>query len=205
MAGPWERCRQPGTGVAVAVVLLAVAPSIGHAQVARPYVGLGYVASAPELFGGGAIYGVLPGLLGGLGLYIDAKFDLERPTENRGYEPDLTAEQVENEIGDEFFRSEGSWYNINAALMRPLNDRLVLYLGAGYASQKIYNRYHDEEQTGEYGFGNYYWVEDVAAARTVVNVLGGAFIRIADNINVQFGAERHPNGFTVGASYLLPL
>lgn len=190
--------------LAFLAMLAVLLPATASGQ-DRSYVGLGYVASAPELFAGAQLYGVSADLFGGLGLYVDAKFDIDRPTEEPGYESGLTAEQVENEIGDEFFRSDDVWYNVNAALMRPVTESLVLYVGAGYASRKTYNQYEDPDGPGEYGVGGFYWVEDQRLEVTRVNLLGGAMMSISSRINVHFGAELQPKGIHVGASYLFPL
>lgn len=163
--------------------------------------GVGYVANAPEMMAGGAGYVILP-VLGGVGLYVDAKFDLSSPEDEDNFDPGLTAQDVDDELGDEFIDNASSWRSFNAAVVRPLTPSLMMYAGAGYVQETAYREYHDD--TGTRGLAGYYWVESPDEDATRVNVLIGMFLRLTPWVNAQFGVESAPRGATVGASITLP-
>jgi hypothetical protein len=144
---------------------------------------------------------VLP-VLGGLGVYVDGKLDTSPPSDHPGFESDLTAQQVDDEIGDEFQGDESSWRSFNVALVRPVTPSLMVYAGAGYARESAYRQYYDESLTR--GQGGLYWVESPAEDESTVNVLVGMFLRMTSHINAQFGVENAPRGVTVGLSLVLP-
>lgn len=197
-----SRSRLPWVwGVLLLVVARAPISAQERAGSAGPVFGVGYVANAPDLFAGGAAYMILP-VLGGLGLYVDAKFDTSSRSGEDSFEPGLTANQVDNEIGDDFQDDDTSWRSFNAAIIRPVTPSLMLYAGAGYAEESAYRQYRDETQTR--GIGGLYWVESPDEDRTTVNVLAGMFLRMTRRLNAQFGVESAPRGFSVGLSVVLP-
>ncbi len=183
------------------LVCIAAASEATAQAPARTRVGFGYVADAPSLMAGGAAYAIFP-VAGGLGLYVDAKFDASSPTRESNYEPGLTAQQVEEQYGDTFLYSEDSWRAFDLALVRPLRPALSVYAGAGYARKRKYNEYHD--LTGERGIAGHYWVEDTAGRSNTVNLMGGFMFRMGRFIYSQFGVESAPRGVTVGLSVALP-
>jgi hypothetical protein len=197
-------------GCLVAAALAAAAPA--SAQIAypgtgvptspQPRIGAGYVANIPNQFVGVSAH-FLSRRLGGIGLYVDAKFDLDSPADEPGYLPNLTVAEVEAERNDQILRREGSWTSVNAALMRSLTPQMVVYAGAGYSDAREYREYVDE--AGQMGMLGLYWVRDEAASGARLNVLGGVMLQISPVLALQLGGESSPGGFTVGASYLIPL
>lgn len=196
-----SRCGLPWVWCVLLLLLSGPLRAQERAGSAGPVFGFGYVANAPELFAGGAAYLVLP-VLGGLGLYVDAKFDTSARSGEDSFEPGLTARQVDDEIGDEYQDDDASWRTFDAALVRPITPSLMLYAGAGYAEESAYRQYRDETQTR--GIGGLYWVESPDEDRTTVNLLAGMFLRMTHRLNAQFGVESAPRGFTVGMSVVLP-
>jgi hypothetical protein len=196
-----------------AALLIAACPLALQAQVGvpaargqapmRPRIGIGYAANLPNQMIGVTGHFVTPNVLGGLGVYVDAKFDTSSPRDEEGFEPDLTAEEVEDTRPDRLFTQEGSWQTVNVALMRPVTPQLVAYAGAGFSRGVEYNQYVDEEQ--ELGRLGVYWVEDTERSGTFANFIGGVMFQLGENVAVQLGGESRPGGFTMGISYLLPL
>jgi hypothetical protein len=198
--------------VVLALVLAAV-PQAVRAQVGvpaarpmpgmQPRIGIGYVANIPNQLVGVTGHFVSPTLLGGLGLYVDAKLDNSSPEDEEGYLPDLTAEQVEDTRNDVVFHEAGSWQTVNVALMKPVTSQLVAYAGAGVSRSTEYNQYFDEQR--EMGRLGFYWVEDEEESGTFTNFMGGVFFQLGSSFAVQMGGETRPAGFTMGLTYLLPL
>lgn len=190
-------------GATLAILMAATAPlapaAAQRAQGVR--VGAGYVANSPELILGGAAYVLLP-TAGGIGLYVDAKFDASSPSRKANYVADLSAQRVDSEIGDRFFDSRKSWRALDLALVRPVRPALMLYVGVGYATRRKYNEYVDP--TGERGTAGRYWVEDTGGRASRANALAGMFFRMSRYFNAQFGVESSPVGATVGVSLALP-
>ena len=168
----------------------------------EPRFGVGYVANMPNQFAGVSAH-YISGFMGGLGLYVDAKFDVESPEDEEGFVDNLTAAEVDEQFADQRFHSEGSWRSVNVAVMRPLAPQFVVYAGAGLADGKQYHEYIDV--TGNRGIEGYYWVRDEEESGSEVNLLGGAMFQLTRNIAFQVGIESQPRGFSVGASYLVPL
>lgn len=197
-----------GCLVAVALVLGAplsaqiAYPGTGVPTSFQPRIGAGYVTNIPNQFVGVSAH-FLSRRMGGIGLYVDAKFDLDSPADEPGYLPNLTVAEVEAERNDQVLRREGSWTSVNAALMRSLTPQMVVYAGAGYSDAREYREYVDE--AGQMGFLGLYWVRDEVASGPRLNLLGGVMLQISSVIALQLGGESAPGGFTVGASYLIPL
>jgi hypothetical protein len=205
---PRYRTRGPLLAAA-ALFALAAAPAAAQIGVPasramsfEPRFGVGYVANMPNQFAGVSAH-FISDFMGGLGVYVDAKFDLESPEDEPGFEPGLTAREVDDDLGDQLFHEDGSWRSVNVALMRPLAPQFVVYAGAGYADGKNYRQYIDAE--GERGLEGFYWVRDEEGSGGEINVLGGAFFQLTRAIAFQVGAESKPGGFTLGVSYLVPL
>lgn len=199
--------------VVLTLALAAVPLSAGVSQVGvpaprqmpsmQPRIGIGYVANIPNQMVGVTGHFVSPSLLGGLGIYLDAKLDNSSPEDEDGFVPDLTAEEVEDTRNDVIFQQAGSWQTVNVALMKPVTSQLVAYAGAGVSRTTEYNEYFDEaREMGRLGF---YWVEDEERSGTRANFLGGVFFQLGESFAVQMGGETRPAGFTMGLTYLLPL
>lgn len=186
---------------AVTIASLVGATTAAQAQWGTR-VGLGYVVNAPNQYVGLSGH-FLTGALGGLGLYLDGKIDRPSEESRDNFQPQWTAEHVDDTFGDQFVGRNEEYVSFNAALMRPITPELIAYLGAGLSDRRAYVEYYDLGQ--ERGTSGFYWVEDTDAQATGVNVLGGAFFRISRNVFLQFGVEAIPRGATVGASYSLPL
>lgn len=195
----------PG-GFAVFLALALSAPA-AQAQVLaeRPtglQFGVGYVANAPEEMAGGAAYAIFP-TMGGIGLYVDAKFDVDNAKDQRGYDPGVTAEYVENVAGGSYVRKEGSWWSVDAAVVRPLSPYLMVYGGGGIAHRTLFRLYDVAAATGV-GVGGVVWAEDPRGEEDRVNLMAGLLLRLSSRITTHFGVETQPRGLTVGASLRLP-
>lgn len=167
----------------------------------QPRFGIGYVANVPNQFAGVTGHWI-SSRFGGLGVYLDAKFDLDSPEQKDWYVDSLTVADADERLGDRVFSRDGSWTSVNVALMRPLTPQFTLYGGLGYSEGKEYVEYHDPQlRIHETGF---YWVRDEATSGTKLNLLGGAMMQLTRTVAVHFGAESQPAGFTVGMSYLIP-
>ena len=161
--------------------------------------GIGIVANAPRQFTGLGVHFLLPGLRG-FGLYLDAKFDPLSDTRD-GVLLAYTRAEAEA-LGDQWFGDEERWTTFNAALLYEVTDELRLYAGVGPSRQEGFTRYWDE--VGERGELGYYWIENPDRTGTQINLLGGAFFRIARGFFVQFGLESQPQGYTLGLTLSLP-
>lgn len=178
----------------------------GGQEVDQARFGIGFVANAPRQMVGGGGYVVLP-VLGGLGLYVDGKVDIDSPAKDRAFVEGLTSEEVEQDpdySGTRFLKREMSWYrSFNAALVRPLNRFLMVYGGAGYSQGEQYALY--DIPTGEVGeIGRAMWVRDPRGDKNRVNVLFGAMFRLSSLVSTHFGFETEPGGVTVGVSLRIP-
>lgn len=168
-----------------------------------PRVGVGFVASAPHEFLGLSAHAVSPRVLGGLGIYVDAKMGNDSPRDEPDFDPDLTAEEVEDLYADQLFEERSDWRSVNVALVRPVLPELMVYAGAGYSDESRYRQYYDPGE--DRGLQGFYWVEDPENSGGRMNLLAGAMFGVSQNVFIQFGVETRPRGVTVGASYSLPL
>lgn len=180
-------------------LLLSAPPAVAQWS---PRVGIGYVVNAPNQYVGLSGH-VLTRYMGGLGLYVDAKTTRPTVTDDEKFEEEWTAQFVDDNFGDIPFGDESEYWSINAAVMRPTTPELILYLGGGYTERNVYVEYIDDQ--GERGVAGVYWVEDTDEAASGLNVIAGAFFRIARSVSLQFGVEAQPRGVTVGASYAIPI
>jgi hypothetical protein len=169
----------------------------------RAHVAIGYVANAPDLMVGGGGYAIFD-FLGGIGLYVDAKFDLETPAGEDTFEAGLTVGDAENQIGAGFIQTDFGYQSFNAALVRPLNSELAVYVGGGLVKLKGYRLYQDLDPASELGVSGVFWVEDTSQDEVRGNVMFGAFLRLNSFLSSQVGIETEPKGFTVGVSFRLP-
>lgn len=191
---------------ALAILLASVGATVAEPAAGQvspvPRFGISYVANAPDLMAGVGGYVLFP-VLGGLGLYVDAKFDIDSPANEEMFIATHTARQVEDEIeGVRFITDSESWQGFNAAIVRPITPALMLYAGAGIATRKRYREYEDPDGTlSELGL---FLVEAPDEEWTTVNGLVGGFLRMSQWLDFQFGLETTPRGFTVGASLRLP-
>ncbi len=168
----------------------------------RTHFGFGFTGNAPDAILGGSAYVVLP-RFGGIGLYVDAKFDLENPTDERGYDPDVTVEEVEGVHGGDYVKSEASWRSFNVAIVRPVSSFLMVYGGGGAAFRTEYGLFN-VSQTGGVGVGGLVWAEDPRQEETRVNLMAGLIMRLTSRVSTHFGFETQPRGLTIGASLRLP-
>ena len=171
-------------------------------ELSGPQFGIGFVANAPDAIAGAGGYVVLP-VLGGLGLYLDGKFDIDDPAAALGFDGDLTVAEVEGEMENaRFMNDEVTWRSFNLALVRPLNPYLMVYGGAGIASAEYYSNYELLDQDNIVGRG--FSVRAPDKDETRVNFIFGAIFRISRMFSSQFGFETQPKGVTVGVSVRLP-
>lgn len=185
--------------------LAAAAPAAGQADpgaLTQTQFGVGFVGNAPDALLGGGAYVILP-KWGGIGLYVDAKFDASNPTDERGWDASITASQVANDIGGEFIKREESWQSINVALVRPFSPTVFAYAGAGVAKSTAYDLFDVALDSGV-GYGGVVWAEDPDSEETKVNILFGVITRISRRISAHFGYDTHPSGVTVGLTLRLP-
>jgi hypothetical protein len=183
-------------------LLALAAPAGAQEAVLEPHFGAGVVVLAPHQTIGVSAQALSP-RMGGIGIYVDAKFDRSPPPSR---EPEfnraITAEVAEYQYGDRLVTEEDSWRSVNVALIRPVvPELLLLYLGAGYSSQEHSRQYYDP--SGERGLQGMYWVQDPDRSGSRLNLLGGAFFRVNQRLLVQFGVETRPRGMTAGAVYML--
>ena len=168
----------------------------------RPHVGLGYVANAPHMMVGVSGYAIFP-YLGGIGLYLDAKLDVENPSGDNIFEDHLTARQVVEQVsGAEFIQRELSYQAVNVALMRPITHSLSVYAGGGLVRVAEYHLF--QEFSSDLGVAGIFWVEAPGVEEVRGNLMVGAFLRMSSFLSTQVGYETEPQGFTVGASLRLP-
>ena len=175
----------------------------GPTPLSRTQFGVGYVGNAPDAMVGGAAYVLFP-RWGGIGIYVDAKFDGTSPADERGYDPDYTSGRVANEVeGADFIKTEGSWHSFNVAIMRPLTPSFVAYAGGGVAKVDQFDLYNVPLAT-PVGFGGTVWAENPETAETRVNFMVGFMMRMTGRVTAQFGYETQPDGVTAGVSLRLP-
>ena len=195
--------------LALVVAALAVAASPAAAQRYAPaplteaQFGIGYVANLPDVQVGGAAYVLLP-KWGGIGLYVDAKFATGGPSKDAGYDPNVTAEEIENEVGGNFIKDESTWWSANAALLRPLSPYFTLYAGGGVAHRTTYRQYDGIDRDLNIGFGGVVWAEDPRDEGYQANFMVGMITRLSSRISAHFGYETQPSGVTAGATLRIP-
>jgi hypothetical protein len=190
-------------GMAVMSAIGLAGQSVAAQGPARPHVGIGYVANAPDVMVGGVAYVVWPAL-GGIGLYVDAKFPGGNPSGSEDFEEGLTPGQVESQVpGVDFRRKESSWRSFSVALIRPLNSSLMVYGGLSRFNRTEYWLY-EADPTVDLGRAGVFWVESPDDAESGVSVMAGALMRLSSLISTQFGFESRPKGITVGVSLRLP-
>ena len=174
-----------------------------------PQFGLGYVGNAPNAILGGAFYFVLPELgpiQGGVGLYLDAKFDIDDPTDDRGFNGSVTVQEI---LGDPlresatFIRAEETYYSINLALVRPVTPFLMVYAGGGMAKMTRYELFN-VAQDDPVGVGGVVLAENPNASATRGNLMVGILMRMTARFTAHFGFESEPRGVTAGLSLRLP-
>lgn len=183
----------------IAVLLFGATESA--AQSYEPAVGVGYAANAPHMLLGAAAWGIIP-RFHGFGLYVDVKTAVGSARDYDNFDATLTAEEANERFDHEQFDQEDYRRGFNVGILRPLTDELMVYAGGGYGHRTRYQEFWDPSfQQGTLG---YYWVEDPDRSGGYFNVLAGGFFRIGSRIQLQFGAESEPAGFTVGASFNVP-
>lgn len=195
-------CTSAFVGAFGVAVSLAAPAAVSAQVVDAPRFGIGYVANAPDQMAGGSAYAIFP-VAGGLGLYVDAKFDVDSPSKDIAFRPDLTGAEVrssEEFTGARFLKQEFSYRSVNVALVRPINTGVSIYAGGGMAWGENYKLY--EQIIGELGYA--LWVVDPEFDETEVNLMGGLILRISSVLSTQIGYETQPNGVTAGVSLRLP-
>lgn len=181
---------------------LASAPAAAQDNTPGLRFGIGYTANAPEMLAGVSGFVILPAM-GGIGLYLDAKFNPDSPRKEDTFLEGRTALQIEDEVeGVRFQDSKDSYRSFNAAVVRPVTPSLMLYAGAGISQMTRYREYFDPAE--QMGLAGYFWVEAPDEKATSINGLAGAYLRISSLMSLQTGFETNPKGFTVGATFHLP-
>ncbi|MHB1192725.1 MAG: hypothetical protein ACYC6F_06725 [Longimicrobiales bacterium] len=193
--------------LAAFLVGLALSPPPASAQggqlpLTRTQFGVGYVANAPDAMAGGSAYLILP-RGGGIGLYVDAKFDLSSPVHERGWDPALTSQEVADKAGSSFVQTEGSWKSFNVAVVRPLTPGFMIYAGGGFAKLRRFDLYN-VDPFSDVGVGGVAWAENPATSETRTNLMAGIMMRLTRWTTAQFGYETQPDGVTAGVSIRLP-
>lgn len=198
-----RECVRRSDCIFTAILLLGLAAPAAAQQTDTPVrFGLGYVANAPEMMAGVSGTVVFPSF-GGIGLYVDAKFNVDSPSREVDFLEGRTALEVENEVPGVSFRdAQDSYQAINVAVVRPVNPSLMIYAGGGIATMTRYRQYKDP--TEELGRAGFFWVEAPDEEATEANFLVGLFMKITPLLHMQTGFETGPKGFTVGATFLLP-
>lgn len=183
-------------------LLALAAPAGAQEPVLEPHVGAGIVVLAPYQTIGVSAQALSP-RMGGIGIYVDARFDRSPPPSRRPeFDRAITADVAEYQYGDRLVTEDDSWRSVNVALIRPVvPELLLLYLGAGYSSQEHSRQYYDP--SGARGVQGMYWVQDPGRSGRRLNLLGGGFFRVNPRLMVQFGVETRPRGMTAGAVYTL--
>lgn len=200
-----RRSVSPWPFLPLLAVTLMASPAMAQrapAPLTRAQFGIGYVANAPDAMVGGNAYVILP-RFGGIGLYVDAKFDASSPTSERGYDASATSLQVVSMPGSTYRSTEGTWTSFNAALIRPLNPQFWLYAGGGVAKVTRYDLYDVDIDAGV-GLGGVAWVENPATAETRANLMAGIMMRVSPHLTAQFGYETQPKGVAAGFSLRFP-
>lgn len=193
----------------LATLLLIASPLRGQGGLGRvtdlrnsSHLGVGYVASIPEMFLGFTALGLTPGVLGGAGLLADVKFSSSSPSQETYYDPRITVARAENQFGDFLVQEESTWLAVDLALVYAVTPELALYAGAGYSKEQHYREYYDDSLTR--GLAGFYWIPDPAASGNRVNALGGALLRAGRHVLFQVGVEARPRGADVGVMLTLP-
>lgn len=166
------------------------------------YVGLGYVASLPELFVGFSALRISRGILGGAGLYADVKFSTTSPANEPYYDPAITVDQAENQFGDFLTEEKSTWFAVDLALVYAVTRELALYAGGGYAREHHYREYFDAGQNR--GLAGFYWIPDSNASGDRIRAVGGILVRATSNVAFQAGLDAQPMGAAVGVVFMLP-
>lgn len=195
--------------VAACLATLALPAAPAAAQqgsipaLSRTQFGVGWVGNAPEATLGGSAYVLLP-RSGGIGLYVDAKFDASNPSGERGYDASVTSSQIAAQVvGATFVKTEDSWSSVNVAVMRPLTPYLIAYAGGGLARATRFDLWDVEPET-PFGEGGVVWAEAPDQEETSVNLMVGVLMRLTRRASAHFGYETKPSGLTVGVSLRLP-
>ena len=197
--------RSVRTVLGTLVVLMSLAPASVDAQRIVAFdratnVAVGYVANMPDqLLGFSAM--TVGERWGGWGLYLDYKQSLDSPGDDPTFRPGVTPQEALNTGNDEFGQ-ESQWTGFNVAVVRTISDELAVYAGAGWADQTVYREFLDPDGDPLTPF---FWVEDEAVSGTEVNVLGGFYFRLMQNVLFQFGSQTAPGGVTAGISLGVPL
>jgi len=190
-------------GLLLGIVFLFSTRPAGGQELDRVHFGLGFVANAPNQMVGVGGYVLLPHL-GGIGLYVDGKGDIDSPAEDRAFEKDLTVAEVVTDpryAGTRYLKKETSWRrSFNVALVRPLTPFLMVYGGTGYAQGERFALY--DVPQGE--VGRALWLRDPEADEDRLNMMFGFILRIHPMASSQVGIETQPRGVTVGLSLRLP-
>lgn len=196
------------------LLALGPLPVMGQDDVpplSRTQFGLGYTGNAPKVLGGGAAYVLFPDF-GGIGIYVDAKFDVSGPRKELGFQEGMTAEELLSALPAEseatFNTEESEWWSANVALMRPLTPSFIVYLGGGLTNRKRYQNYNipndPEGNPDGLGVGGLIWVEEPRREERNLNLMFGTFMRLSSRISTQFGWETEPGGVTIGVSLRMP-
>lgn len=181
----------------------AASQTAGPPPLSRTQFGVGFVANAPDAILGGSAYVLLP-TAGGIGIYVDAKFDNADPSGELGFDARYTSRQVAGELGGVFVKREASWRSVNAAVIRPLTPSFMAYVGGGIAYATYYDLFANVPPEVDAGHGGVVWAESPDDEGSVGNLMFGVMLRMTSRLTTQFGYETNPKGVTAGISLRLP-
>lgn len=168
----------------------------------RTQFGIGFVANAPDAMTGVGGYVVFP-QYGGFGIYVDAKFDYDNPSDLEEFEAGLTPTQVQADWeGATILEYQSSYRSFNIALVKAVSPYLMAYAGGGIAQRSRFWEF--EESSWTLGRGGIFWVEAPEEKETRTNMMIGLIMRLSSRISSQFGFETQPRGITAGISLRLP-
>lgn len=198
-------CPPPSLALLMLGLALSARPAVaqgGPSPLTHAQFGVGWVGNAPDAILGGTAYVIVPAL-GGIGLYVDAKFDASNPTGDRAYDGTVTSLEVAPLETAHYNLTEESWKSFNVAVIRPINPSFWIYAGGGLAKLIRYDLYDLDPDLG-IGVGGLVWAENPATAETRANLMAGIMMRLSSRLTAQFGYETQPSGVTGGFSLRLP-
>ncbi len=202
-----DRCGWVAVGMALGPALLGAqaTPAGGRGGVPlrgldRVQYGVGYVANPPEMLAGVGAYVLFP-VLGGIGVYVDGKWDVDTPEEDLAFRPGVTPAELEAATpGVQYLKREASWRSLNAGIVRPFSPWIMGYAGVGLASASYYRLYEELEME----VGRAILVRSAQDDETRINLMVGVLLRLTSAVTTHLGLEGQPRGVTVGASLRLP-
>lgn len=202
-----QRCLVMAAGMVLGPALAGAQPAPAGARGGAPLRGLdrvqygvGYVANPPEILAGVGGYALFP-VFGGIGFYVDGKWDVDTPEEDLAFRPGVTPVELEAQTpGVQYLKREASWRSLNVAVVRPFSPWVMGYMGGGLAWGRYYRMYEEMEME----VGRAILVRSPDDDETRINLMAGVLLRLTSAVTTHLGVEGQPRGVTVGASLRLP-